>query len=105
MFGPDTTTLLVTLEVPPGPVQLSPYVVVAASGPVLKLPAVGRLPLHPPEAVQDVASVVVHEIMEALPAVTDRGWASIRMTGGKATTTVTVVVEDADPTGLVHVSV
>ena len=87
-FGPETETVVVPPGLPPGPVQVRVNAVTGAlSGPVEKLPVVGRLPLHPPLAVHEVALVVVHEIVDELPAVTATGLALIETTGGNAATT------------------
>ena len=40
---------------PPVPVHVSENVVLAPSAPVLRLPLAAKVPLHPPEAVQEVA--------------------------------------------------
>ena len=53
-------TVTLSCAVPPVPVQLKVKVVAVVSAPVLWLPAVTLLPLQPPDAVHDVASVVVH---------------------------------------------
>jgi hypothetical protein len=106
LFGPETETVAVPLELPPGPVQVRVNAVTGSvSGPVEELPVVGRLPLHPPLAVHEVALVVVHEIVDALPAVTVEGLALIETTGGNAATTLTVVVAVVEPAGFVQASV
>jgi hypothetical protein len=54
----DGTTFTVAVAgalVPPAPVHVSENVVLALSAPVLRLPLAAKVPLHPPEAVQEVA--------------------------------------------------
>ena len=48
----------------------------AVSGPVLTEPAVGRLPDHEPEAVQEVASLADHVRVAAPPLATLVGFAA-----------------------------
>lgn len=45
---------------PPGPVQVSTKLVVAASGPTVSVPDSARVPDQPPEAVQLAALAAVH---------------------------------------------
>jgi hypothetical protein len=59
--GTPTATVTVWLISPPGPAQLSVNAVEAASTPVEAVPFTGRAPVHPPEAVQELALVVVQE--------------------------------------------
>jgi hypothetical protein len=88
---PGTVTVAVaTLLVPPTPVQINEYELVAVRAPVLCVPLVVFAPLQPPEAVHALALVEVHVSVEALPLATDVGLA-IRMTVG-AGTTVTVAL-------------
>ena len=56
-----TVTVVFVAALPPAPVQLSVYCVVAASAGVVTMPLVGCAPAQPPEALHDVASVVLHE--------------------------------------------
>jgi hypothetical protein len=44
--------------------------VVAVRGSVAVVPLVGRVPLHPPEAAQDCASLAVHCKVAAVPLAT-----------------------------------
>jgi hypothetical protein len=71
-------------------VQLSVYVVAAVSALVLAVPLVDSLPDHPPDAVQDVASVVDQVNVELPPLVTLAGLALIEMLGGVGATEVVV---------------
>jgi hypothetical protein len=69
--GPTVTVAVATLLVPPEPVQVSEYDVVAVRAPVLWLPLVASAPLQPPEAVHDVASVELQVSVEAPPLLTE----------------------------------
>lgn len=85
---------------PPGPVQTSAKVVVAASGGEVSVPDGGRLPVHPFDAVQAVASVVVHE-SEVVPfGATLTGVAvkiAVGVGGGETATFTEVVASPPDP--------
>ena len=73
---PGTVTVAVaTLLVPPVPVQVNEYDVVAVRALVLWLPLVASAPLQPPEAVHDVALVELHVSVEAAPPATAVGFA------------------------------
>ena len=64
--GADATvTIAVCAADPPPPVQLNVKLELAASAPVLSLPAVPLLPPQPPEAVQLVAFVEFHVSVDA----------------------------------------
>jgi hypothetical protein len=52
---------------PPGPVHVSEYTVMAANGPVLWLPLVASAPLQPPEAAHETALTELHERTAAPP--------------------------------------
>jgi hypothetical protein len=65
-----TFTVTDWLALPPDPLQVSAYVVVVLSAPVLALPLVGSLPDHPPEALQLVALVDDQLSVEAEPLLT-----------------------------------
>jgi len=60
--GVELVTVMEALAwaVPPEPVQLSVNVASAFNAPVLWLPAVALVPLHPPDAVHEVAFVELH---------------------------------------------
>jgi hypothetical protein len=62
-----TVTVVDAVFVPPLPVQLSWYVVVAVRAPVLCLPLVAFVPLQPPEAVQLVELVELQVNCDELP--------------------------------------
>jgi hypothetical protein len=73
------------------------------------LPDVDRLPLHAPEAVHDVAPLDVHVSVDALPDVTDVGFAE-RLTvggegGGGVCVTATLTVLAVEPPRFEQVSV
>jgi hypothetical protein len=75
-----TVTVADWVALPPGPVQVSEKVDVAATAPVT-LPLVGCAPLQAPPAVQAVALVVVHDNVELPPAAMLAGVA-VRTTDG-----------------------
>ena len=76
-----TATVTLSLRLPPGPEQVSTKVLVADSAPELPEPVVPLLPLHAPEAVQLVASVLDQMRLVALPLST-AGFAALRFTTG-----------------------
>jgi hypothetical protein len=85
-------------------VQVSVYLVVAVSAPVLAVPLVASDPLQPPEAVQEVALAVDQLKVELLPLATLLGLAVI-VTVGAGEVTETVVDCAALPPAPVQVSV
>jgi hypothetical protein len=88
---PGTVTVaLTTLLVPPAPVQVSEYDVVAETGPMLCVPLVVLVPLQPPEAVHEVAFTEFHVNVELPPFAIDAGFA-VKVTVA-AGTTVTIAV-------------
>lgn len=66
-----TITVVLAVEVPPAPVQLSKNDVVAVRFPVdtPDPPVLDRLPVHPPLEVQVVASLTVHANVVLVPEV------------------------------------
>ena len=62
--GTTVTVAVATLLVPPVPVQVKEYDVVAVRAPVLCVPLVALLPPQPPEAVHDVALVELQVSVE-----------------------------------------
>jgi len=66
----ETFTVTERLALPPGPMQLSVYVVVLLSVPVPVLPLTGSSPDQPPEAVQLLAFVVDHMSCAVPPLLT-----------------------------------
>jgi hypothetical protein len=79
-------TVALLLTMPPAPVHVRVYVVVAA-GVTVAFPVRSFAPLQPPDAVQLCASNAFHDRKDGLPAVMEFGVAIIATTGG-------VVVED-----------
>ena len=93
-----TETEAVAWRVPPAPVQLSVNEVLALNAPVLALPETGFEPLHPPDAVQEVALVDVHVNVLLAPLATDVGDAdSVTVGAGVDVVTVTVVLARVVP--------
>lgn len=88
-FGDLTETVVDCAALPPGPVQVNVYVVLAVSAPVDREPFTGSFPAQPPEAVQAVALVDDHDNVAALPLATVLGLALIVTVGaGGVTETV-----------------
>jgi len=83
----ETVAVFIAL-VPPVPMQVSEYDVVAVRAPVLCVPLVAFAPLQPPEAVQEVALVELHVSVEALPLGTEAGFAVSATVGADATVMV-----------------
>jgi hypothetical protein len=99
-----TVTVVDCAAVPPLPVQVSAYVVLAVSAPVDCDPLVGMLPDHPPEAVHDVAFAADQASVELLPLITELGFA-LRLTVGVGDFTDTVADCAALPPAPVQVNV
>jgi hypothetical protein len=96
--------VLAALLVPPAPVHVSEYVVLALSSPVDWLPPVASVPVHPPNPVQLVAPVELHVNVDALLYATLVGAALSEAVG----TASNVTVAEAGalvPPGPLHVSV
>ena len=87
--GGETVTVADCEADPPAPVQVSVYLVVAESAGVAAEPLTGSEPLHPPEAVQDVALVDDQLKVEVAPLLMVLGFAD-RVTAGGVWVTVTV---------------
>lgn len=66
-------TVTAPLPLPPAPLQLNVKVVAVVIGPTFSVPVVARVPLHPPDAVQDVALVADHVTTLTAPAVSVPG--------------------------------
>jgi hypothetical protein len=92
-----TVTVALLLVVPPDPVQLNVYTVVAEREPVDCEPLTACAPLHPAEAVQEVALAELHVNVEALPLFTLVGPAVSETVGAAGACTVTVVDCDVEP--------
>lgn len=76
-----TVTVALACALPPLPLQVSVYVLLALRAPVPADPAVDLLPLQAPEAAQPVAYVLDQVSVLPLPLVTDAGEA-LRVTVG-----------------------
>jgi hypothetical protein len=100
-------TLMVAVAMllkPPAPVQVNEYDVVLVSGPVLWLPLVALPPLQFPEAAHEVALVEFHVSVEAVPLITELGFA-VSVTVGRGATVMVVVATLLVPPEPVQVSV
>jgi hypothetical protein len=84
------TVVVATLLVPPAPVQLNEYDVLAVRAPVLWLPLVALAPLQPPEAVHEVAWVELQVNVETPPLATETGFAVSVTVAADATVTLAV---------------
>jgi hypothetical protein len=102
--GGVTVTVAEALPVPPAPVQASVNVLVIVSAPLDWLPEIVLVPVHAPEATQDVASVEDQLRVEDAPLVTDTGLA-VSDTVGAGGMTVTVADALPDPPGPVQARV
>ena len=82
--GVEVTTSTVTdwMVVPPAPLQMSVYVLLALRAPLLTDPLVARIPDHAPDAMHDVASVLVQVSVELVPCSTEGGLAVSVTSGG-----------------------
>jgi hypothetical protein len=80
--GEPTSTVTELVAVPPAPLQIIVYVLLAVKAPVLVEPAVAWAPDQAPDAVHDVASVLDHVSVELPPYATDMGLAVNVTTGG-----------------------
>jgi hypothetical protein len=85
----DTVTVAAWVAVPPAPVQVSMYLVVAVSAAVAREPLVPIEPLQPPDAVQALSLLDDQVNMEVAPLLTVLGFA-VRVTAGAAGVTETV---------------
>lgn len=85
-----TVTAAVAFAVPPLPVQLSVNVVFAESAPLVAVPLADCPPDQPPDAVHDVALLLVHDSWVFPPLVTLVGFALRLTVGGGLAVTVTV---------------
>jgi hypothetical protein len=92
--GAPTVTVVEVLAVPPSPVHASPNVAVLVSGTLDWLPEVVLVPVHAPEATQEVALAEDQVRVEDAPLVTDVGFAVSDTVGAGG---MTVTVADALP--------
>jgi len=95
--GGMTVTVADALPVPPAPVQARVNVPVLVRAPLDWLPEVVLVPVHAPEATQDVASVEDQVRVEDAPLVTDVGLAANDTVGTGAGGAPTVTVVEALP--------
>jgi hypothetical protein len=102
--GAPTVTVVEVLAVPPSPVHASPNVAVPVSAPLDWLPEVVLVPVHAPDATQEVALAEDQVRVEDAPLVTDVGLA-ISDTVGTGGVTVTVAEALPVPPAPVQASV
>lgn len=100
--GAATETVADADPEPPGPVHVSVYLLAAVSAPVLTEPTVALLPVHAPEAVQEIVFVLDHVSMELPSYAIDVGLADNDTTGAGGAPTVTVANLLAVPPIPVH---
>jgi hypothetical protein len=101
-----TVTVAVFEADPPAPLQVSTKLVVCVSAAVTCVPDVNLDPLHPPDAVHDVALVEDQFRVALPPCATWAGVAEIVTVGtGGVALTATVAVCDAVPPAPVQASV
>ena len=98
-------TVVMTTAFPPLPAQFNVYVVSCVSGPTLCEPDGVLAPDQPPEAVQLVTSVPVHDNVVLVLDATLRGFAVKVTFGAAAVVTVTLAVFAVEPPAPVQVSV
>jgi len=98
-----TVTAAFAVALPPAPVQVSVNVVFAVSAALVAVPLVDCAPDQPPDAVHELALLLVHESCVFAPLATVVGVA-VKLTAGGATT-VTVFESLPVPPTPVHVSV
>lgn len=79
--GFTVTVAVAAALIPPGPAQVKENTVVIVNTPLLCVPLLVSAPLHPPEALQDVALVEVHVSVEESPAAIVVGDALIETAG------------------------
>lgn len=75
------------------------------TGLLVSEPETGRVPVHPPLAVQDVVFVLDHTSVDVAPEATDVGDAVSVSVGAGAAPTVTVTLRLTEPPAPVHVNV
>ena len=84
-------TAVVAVAVPPTPVQVSVNVVVTDSALLVALPLVACAPAQPPDAVHELAFVLVHESCTLAPLATLVG-VTVRLTAGAGAPPVTITL-------------
>jgi hypothetical protein len=83
-----TVAVFVSLAVPPVPVQLKVNVVFAESAPLIMLPFMDCPPDQPPDALHELAFVLVHDNCVLAPFATVVGFSARLTVGGGTTVTV-----------------
>jgi hypothetical protein len=101
LTGPLRMVTFATLLAPPGPAQLSEYVVLAVRATVVSVPLMALVPLQPPEAVHNVAFDELHDSTEVPPVMTAFGLAARVAVGTTLTVTIAALLV---PPGPVQVS-
>jgi hypothetical protein len=105
LFADVMLTTADAAPLPPTPEQVSVYVDATVSAPVEALPLVALVPLQASDAVHELAFMLLHVSVEALPDDTDVGFA-VRITlGFGITDTVTVAAAGVVPAAPEQVSV
>jgi hypothetical protein len=102
--GGITVTVALSCAVPPAPLQLSVYVVVAVSAPVDWVPLAACEPLQPPLALQLLALLALQARVDAAPLLMLAGLA-VSVTVGAGGITVTVALSCAVPPAPVQLNV
>ena len=102
--GAFTLTTVDCAALPPAPVHVRVYVVLAVRAGVVRVPCVALVPVQPPEAVHEVALVEDQVSVALEPLVTVEGLA-LKVTVGEAAFTETVTDCDAVPPAPVQVRV
>jgi hypothetical protein len=100
--GAATVTVAVCEALPPAPLHVSTYLVVAVSAGVLFEPLTASAPLQPPDAVQAVSLDEDHVNIDVAPLLIVVGLA-VKVTAGAAVVTETVADCAALPPLPVHV--
>lgn len=85
---PCTVTVVDALALPPGPLQVREWVLVAVSAPEDSLPEVALGPDQLPEAVQEVAPVEDQVSIELPPLATVAGFAASNTVGAAGAATL-----------------
>ena len=103
LAGAATVTVALWLAVPPGPVHVTVWVVVAVKAGVVNVPAVPVPP--PPVEVHEVLLVDDQLRVDVAPFAIEEGDAVRVTVGARAPATVTVALWLAVPPGPAHVTV
>jgi hypothetical protein len=98
-----TLTVVLALEVPPGPVQDSEYTAAPDKGPVLCAPLSATAPFQAPEAEHEAALLAAQFSVAALPAATAIGEA-VKVTIGTGTMETVTLADEEMPPGPMQLS-